>query len=259
MDQAELNKGVHFSRDSPNIKKIYLVPVKTAIAKNTAIVTQLPLNAPNLCGADNIPQGDINEHKSICPLRMIQCDKCEERIARKDMEEHNNDKGIQHLQVMVAQTKEEASRGIRVTIKKFDDVILESGNSFNNVVNPVKRLSTVLVFISITILITALIFSTIIGDNIGELKSMQENGFQYQLSTLQNLYSQLSSKIDGVSESIQVSLKEEVLHKPLQVPDPEFDGSPVVLIMFDFIQNIANKESWESRPFLPLLRDIKCV
>ena len=35
---------------------------------------------------------------------MVQCDKCEEQIAQKDMEQHNNDKGIQHLQVMLTQT-----------------------------------------------------------------------------------------------------------------------------------------------------------
>ena len=199
----------------------------------------ITLACPNKCGVDNIPQDDINEHKRNCPLEMVQCDKCEEQIARKDMEQHNNDKGIQHLQVMVTQTREEASRGIKITIKKFDDVILESDKSLNKKVHPVKRLSMLLVFITITILTTVLICSTIIADNIVELKSMQEDGLQYQL--------QLSGKIDGVSESIETSLKEGILDKPLQVP--EFDASAVILRMPDFFQEIINKEPWESRPF----------
>ena len=209
----------------------------------------ITIACPNICGVDNIPQGDINEHKRMCPLEMTQCDKCEEQIARKDIEQHNNDKGIQHLQVMVTQTKEEASRGIKVTIKKFDDVILESDKILDHIVKSVKWLCMMLFFIPIIILVTALICSVIIGDNIGELKSMQENGLQYQFSTLQNLYLQLSRKIDGASESIQSSIKEEILHKPLQVPDPEFDISAVILRMPNFIQRITNKEFWESSPF----------
>ena len=211
----------------------------------------ITIACPNICGVDNIPQGDINEHKRMCLLEMIQCahDKCEEQIAQKDIEQHNNDKGIQHLQVMVTQTKEEASRGIRVTIKKFDDVILESDKILDYIVKSVKWLCMMLFFISIIILVTALICSVIIGDNIGELKSMQENGLQYQFSTLQNLYLQLSREIDGASESIQSSIKDEILHKPLQVPDPEFDISAVILRMPNFIQRITNKEFWESNPF----------
>ena len=171
---------------------------------------------------------------------------CEEQIARKDLEQHNSDKVIQHLQVMVTKTKEEASRGIKTTIKKFDYDILVSAISIED--SEAMLSMQMICFIATTILMAVAICGVIIVNNIDELKLMQKNSSQYQLRTLQRLYWQLSGKIDGVSDFIQTSIKEEILHKPLQVPDSKFD-LPAVVLMPDIFLKIINKESWKSEPF----------
>ena len=62
---------------------------------------KFPLTCPNNCGVDNIPQGDMDEHKKVCPLEMIQCEfhgvGCEAIISREDAESHVKENLMMHL------------------------------------------------------------------------------------------------------------------------------------------------------------------
>ena len=62
-----------------------------------------PLMCPNNCGLDNIPRDNMDEHKKVCPLEMIQCEfhdiGCEAKIPRKDEECHARDSVTAHLQL----------------------------------------------------------------------------------------------------------------------------------------------------------------
>ena len=69
---------------------------------------KLPLPCPNKCEVGNVPREDMEAHRKECPLEMIQCEYhsvgCEVRMARKDMEKHENEKMKEHLMM----TKEDA-------------------------------------------------------------------------------------------------------------------------------------------------------
>ena len=64
---------------------------------------KFPITCPNNCGLDAIPRDDIDEHKKVCPLQMIQCEfhdvGCEVTFPRKDAETHATDSVTTHLQL----------------------------------------------------------------------------------------------------------------------------------------------------------------
>ena len=64
---------------------------------------KLPLPCPNKCEAGSVSREDIEAHRKECPLEMIQCEYhnvgCEVTIARKDMEQHNDQAVKEHLQL----------------------------------------------------------------------------------------------------------------------------------------------------------------
>ena len=59
---------------------------------------KFPLTCPNNCGLDNIPRDNMDEHKKVCPLEMIQCEyQCGAVIARIEVDQHNKDNALQHV------------------------------------------------------------------------------------------------------------------------------------------------------------------
>ena len=62
---------------------------------------KFPLTCPNNCGLDNVPRDNMDEHKKVCPLEMIQCEfndvGCEAKFPRKDEESHVKDNVTVHL------------------------------------------------------------------------------------------------------------------------------------------------------------------
>ena len=63
---------------------------------------KLPLPCPNNCEVGSVPREDMEAHRKECPLEMIQCEYysvgCKRvKLARKDMEEHDNEKMKEHL------------------------------------------------------------------------------------------------------------------------------------------------------------------
>ena len=50
---------------------------------------KFPMSCPNNCGQENIARDDIDEHRKACPLEMIECEYCEDRITRNEVKKHN--------------------------------------------------------------------------------------------------------------------------------------------------------------------------
>ena len=63
--------------------------------------SKLSLPCPNKCEVGSVPREDMEAHRKECPLEMIQCEYhnvgCEERIKRKDVEKHADEKMKEHL------------------------------------------------------------------------------------------------------------------------------------------------------------------
>ena len=64
----------------------------------------LPLPCPNRCEVGTVFRKDMETHNKECPLEMVQCEYhnvgCEERMMRKDLEQHNSDKIQDHLSMI---------------------------------------------------------------------------------------------------------------------------------------------------------------
>ena len=61
---------------------------------------KLPLPCPNKCEAGSVLREDMEAHRKECPLEMIQCEYvgCKRvKLARKDMEKHDNENMKKHL------------------------------------------------------------------------------------------------------------------------------------------------------------------
>ena len=62
---------------------------------------KFPVQCPNECEIESIHRDEVEEHREVCPLEMIQCDYhvvgCEVKMARKDMNTHKQEKMEVHL------------------------------------------------------------------------------------------------------------------------------------------------------------------
>ena len=62
---------------------------------------KLPLLCPNKCDIGSVPHEDMEAHRKECPLEMVQCEYhnvgCEERMMRKEMEKHKEERLKDHL------------------------------------------------------------------------------------------------------------------------------------------------------------------
>ena len=68
---------------------------------HTMMCPKLPLPCPNKCEVGSVPREGMEAHRKECPLEMIQCEYysvgCKVRMARKEKEEHDNEKMKEHL------------------------------------------------------------------------------------------------------------------------------------------------------------------
>ncbi|XP_065916949.1 TNF receptor-associated factor 3-like [Dysidea avara] len=68
---------------------------------------KFPIACPNKCEVGSVPRDDVEEHKKMCPLELIQCEYhvvgCEKRMARKDQKKHNKEKMEEHLSFAIRQ------------------------------------------------------------------------------------------------------------------------------------------------------------
>ena len=72
---------------------------------------KFPLPCPNKCEVGNVRREDKEEHRKKCPLEMVQCEYhnvgCEEKIMRKEMEKHNEEKLKDHLSLTKSKLAEQ--------------------------------------------------------------------------------------------------------------------------------------------------------
>ena len=99
---------------------------------------KFPITCPNNCGLDDIPRGDMDEHKKVCPLEMIQCEfhdvGCEFTFPRKDEEIHATDSVTIHLQL--------ARRQLTILNKMLEDSnarYLESTEKFTGLLSDLQE------------------------------------------------------------------------------------------------------------------------
>ena len=84
---------------------------------------KLPLPCPNKCEVGSVPRKDMEAHRKECPLEMIQCEYysvgCKRvKLARKDQEEHDNEKVKEHLMMTnqeLTNTKAQLAAALRQT------------------------------------------------------------------------------------------------------------------------------------------------
>ena len=59
---------------------------------------KFPITCPNNCSLDGIPRDDMDEHKKVCPLQMIQCEyQCGAVIARNEITQHDRLNLVTHV------------------------------------------------------------------------------------------------------------------------------------------------------------------
>ena len=68
-------------------------------SKHKEKCSKFPITCPNNCGLDDIPRDDMDDHKKVCPLEMIQCEyhQCGAVIARNEIMEHYRLNFLTHI------------------------------------------------------------------------------------------------------------------------------------------------------------------
>ena len=71
---------------------------------------KFPVQCPNECKIESIHRDEVEEHKKVCPLEMIQCDYhvvgCTVKMARKDMNTHKQEMMEKHLSLSINELME---------------------------------------------------------------------------------------------------------------------------------------------------------
>ena len=110
---------------------------------------KFPLTCPNNCGLDNIPRDNMDEHKKVCPLEMVQCEfhdiGCEVKYHRKDEESHTRDGVTTHLQlaqrrltVLNKMLEDSNARHLEST-EKFTELLTDLQERVENVNQPLSK------------------------------------------------------------------------------------------------------------------------
>ena len=94
-----------------------------------------PLPCPNGCEVGTIFRQDLNRHRQLCPLEMIMCEYydmgCQDKIARKCIEDHNRKNDYKHLQMVkceLTNTKKDLQQAQEIAmnaIKKVNELQLK--------------------------------------------------------------------------------------------------------------------------------------
>ena len=85
---------------------------------------KFPISCPNNCGQENIARDDVDEHRKACPLEMVECEYCEDRITRNEVKKHNEKNIIKHNQLSC----EKAFRNAVTKAEQVDHNILSSSH-----------------------------------------------------------------------------------------------------------------------------------
>ena len=106
---------------------------------------KLLLPCANMCEVGSIAREDMETHKKVCPLKMIQCHYrnvgCEVRMTRKDQEKHENENVREHLML----TKYELTC-TKATLANTDNKLADTHNQLakthNELANALQRICT---------------------------------------------------------------------------------------------------------------------
>ena len=178
---------------------------------------EYPLACPNKCGeAECIPRKDMNEHRSRCPLEVIDCEYqtmgCEVRMIRQTQKEHNKEKMEYHL---------------HLTKCKLDETNCELSKTTSKLNDAMKELSTS-------------------KEEFTDVK----NQFSDRISALEKLLRQNSTN-DQASASISMPVHDWLIQLQLdtQSTSPGNRIVPVTFKMTAFTKKRKNKRDWYSDPF----------
>ena len=141
---------------------------------------RFPLRCPNNCGRNDIPREDMDDHKKMCPLEMIQCEyQCGARIARKEVKNHNQEKITEHIQLSC----EKATKILSILgIELHDEQSAEKAKTKQvNRGSPIRSHLTTVVMCIIIIILALLLQSyyTTTDDNLDN----NQNGITELLTT----------------------------------------------------------------------------
>lgn len=66
------------------------------------VCNSVPVDCPNHCGVDKMPQGGVSDHLQLCPLERVMCDYdgCRAMLLRKQKEHHNSINAAHHLELV---------------------------------------------------------------------------------------------------------------------------------------------------------------
>ena len=71
---------------------------------------KFPVQCPNECEIESVHRDEVEEHREVCPLEMIQCDYhvvgCKVKMARKDMNTHKQEMMEVHLSLSINELME---------------------------------------------------------------------------------------------------------------------------------------------------------
>ena len=176
---------------------------------------KFPLTCTNNCGLDNIPWDNMDEHKKVCPLEMIQCEYfdvgCQKRISRKHQKEHNSDSFYRfyHLQLVY---NGRATQAIKIAAS-FADIRY-------------SWLQLLSIFFVVVIMQAIIIKFAFSSKNMKLFQHIQEDYPTLLWSIILDKSSELSSHGDQVA--------------------------PVVLKMSNISEIVEHKKSWYSNSFFAI-------
>ena len=84
--------------------------------KHKDVCPKFPLPCPNRCEIGRVFREDMENHRTKCPLELVQCTYhsvgCAATMLRKNLDQHCNDNLIEHLKLELANTKAELSDAV---------------------------------------------------------------------------------------------------------------------------------------------------
>ena len=131
-----------------------------------------PLPCPNQCGQDSIPLCDMDKHKKVCPLEMVQCPQCGVEVTRKDREIHNRDNKLQHQFFQQLTTLERSFATSNKDINNKVDTLMGRDQGAKKIFIQLLALLFLLTVISIVVLVYVLTHVVFVTGELQELKQM---------------------------------------------------------------------------------------
>ena len=177
---------------------------------------------PNGCDVGTVTREDVDKHREICPLEMIECEYydmgCEAKIARKDIKNHNKENVEEHLCMVKCElvtTKKDlvqAKKDAMTAVKKMVDL----QNEFQKQIDDMEIQAQ---------------------GNIKQLEIQLYNA----ICQLHKNYSPWELKLDTLAATGECGEQ----------------AAPLVIKMTDFTKMKREKEWWSSNPFYTQNKECK--